>query len=457
MAANFVLLEKVVVGTATAASVTFNSIPQTGYTDLKIIASISQTGTSTPGTNMYFNGTNTNIVTTYLESYQGGSSGTRSGAETSGNVGTNTSTAHGGVFSQTEIYIPDYANTSYQKTFGAYNGYMYDTTQFNYINHEAGKWSSTAAINSITFVSNSGRNFVAGTSFSLYGISRLNVTPLVAPKATGGDVIQSDGTYWYHAFLASGTFTPALGLTCDVLIVAGGGSGGYSENIYNTGGGGGAGGVAYTTGNSIAATAQTVTVGAGASATVSGLQGSNSVFGSLTAAVGGGAGGNYGGSGTQAGGNGGSGGGARGLGPFSGGTATSGQGFAGGNNNGSRVGAGGGGGGAVGQSNTSEPNGGNGGAGTNTYSSWLSTTGLGVSGYIAGGGGGGNSPAYGGATGGVGGSGGGGTSSPTSGAIGGAGTANTGSGGGAGTGNGAQPYWGGNGGSGLVIIRYPIA
>ncbi len=34
MPANYVLLEKITVGAAGAASVTFSSIPQTGYTDL---------------------------------------------------------------------------------------------------------------------------------------------------------------------------------------------------------------------------------------------------------------------------------------------------------------------------------------------------------------------------------------------------------------------------------------
>jgi hypothetical protein len=39
MTANYVLLEKITVGAATAASVTFSGIPQTGYTDLVVKAS----------------------------------------------------------------------------------------------------------------------------------------------------------------------------------------------------------------------------------------------------------------------------------------------------------------------------------------------------------------------------------------------------------------------------------
>jgi hypothetical protein len=44
MTANYVLLEKITVGAAGASSVTFSGIPQTGYTDLILKASI-RTGT----------------------------------------------------------------------------------------------------------------------------------------------------------------------------------------------------------------------------------------------------------------------------------------------------------------------------------------------------------------------------------------------------------------------------
>jgi hypothetical protein len=36
-------------------------------------------------------------------------------------------------------------------------------------------------------------------------------------KATGGDSVTTDGTYWYHTFLSSGTFTPTEALTADYL------------------------------------------------------------------------------------------------------------------------------------------------------------------------------------------------------------------------------------------------
>jgi len=427
------------------ASFTFSSIPST-YTDLVIVSSLANNNFDS----LYFK-INGDTGSNYSSIYMTGNGTTATSAKQVLNTtgifaGAAAIGLSSTVYGVSTIEIMNYANTNTLKT--SLSRWSLGNSE---VNSSVGLWNSTAAINSVTVLVPSG-TLSAGSTLSLYGIA--NAINAGGPKATGGDTVSTDGTYWYHAFRASGTFTPLSTLSCDVLAIAGGGSGGNSNNIFNTAGGGGAGGVYYSTGNSVGS-AQTVTVGAGASGAAAGIQGSNSVFGSLTAAVGGGGGGNYA-SGSVTGGNGGSGGGGSSLGNYAGGSATSGQGFAGGNGTTSRTGAGGGGAGAVGQNSPAEPNAGNGGAGTNTYSSWLSTTGTGVSGYIAGGGGGGNSPAYGTPTGGVGGSGGGGSSSATSGTVGGSGVANTGGGGAGGTGNGGSPYYGGNGGSGLVIVRYAV-
>ena len=232
-------------------------------------------------------------------------------------------------------------------------------------------------------------------------------------------------------------------LSVEYLVIAGGGSGGQG-----LGSGGGAGGfrsnvVGQVSGGGASAepsltvqalTNYTVTVGAGGPGTVTqnvnGVQGSNSVFSSITSIGGGG------GSGTGAGGgNGGSGGGANAnLGAA--GLGTAGQGF-----NGFRFTTGGGG----------FNNGGGGGAGA------AATSGAGGSGassnitgsaVLRGGGGGGyNNSAAGSGGGGRGGTGGNsGNATITS------GVANTGGGGG---GNHSANAWSGTGGSGVVILRYP--
>jgi len=447
MAANYVLLEKITVGAATASSVTFSGIPQTGYTDLVVKASIRNTA-NVDWTGVYFNGTTTGYSNRAIQG-TGAAVTSRNSTDKDLTLLTDENAFTASTFGNAEVYIPNYTSANYKS-------YSVDTVTENnaataYMELSAHLWSNTAAITSITL--NAQSNALAQYStFYLYGVAALGTTPVIVPYATGGDTIMTDGTYWYHAFVSSGTFTPAKGLSCDVVVVAGGGGGGTEADANSTGGGGGgAGGLYYSTGNSVAS-AQTVTVGGGGASGINagqqGSQGSNSVFGSLTAGVGGGyGGGTDSGTYTRIGGNGGSGGGGGSNGAS--GTGTAGQG-----NNAGTVsnlnGAGGGGAGAVG-GNASSTNGGNGGAGVNTYSTWLSATGLGVSGYIAGGGGGGYTVVTGGTTNGTGGSGGGGAGGNP--AV--AGTANTGGGGG-GANNLGTNTQGGAGGSGLIIVRYAV-
>ena len=450
MPANYVLLEKITVGAAGASSVTFSSIPQTGYTDLVLKFSTRSTTTSGASYNyisLQPNGSTTSLNFKFLYGLGSSAASESDNSIALGGYSSDSSTTSN-TFSNGEIYIPNYAGSNY-KSFSS-DSVTENNSTSAMAALAASLWSNTAAITSLTLTQATG-NFAQYSTFYLYGVAALGTTPAIAPYATGGDVVTTDGTYWYHAFKATGTFTPRKSLSCDVLVVAGGGSGATMTNADVAGGGGGAGGIVGFASQSLTATGYAVTVGAGASAPGSaavGVQGSNSVFGALTAAVGGGGGGYY-----TNGGNGGSGGGAGGDATNrTGGTATSG---------GLYVGGGGGGAGAVGANALST--GGAGGAGVNTVTNWgalssvLTATGLGVSGFIAGGGGGGGrnvSPGAGGSGGGgTGGQGGGGgkISDATN------GTANTGSGGGgAGSGSSGAPYTGGAGGSGIVIVRYAV-
>jgi hypothetical protein len=345
------------------------------------------------------------------------------------------------IFSNLEVYIPNYTSAN-NKSFSV-DGVSEQNATTAYADLTAGLWSQTAAITSLGFNFSAG-NLQPNSTFYLYGVAKLGTTPAIVPYATGGDTIMTDGTYWYHAFLSSGTFTPAKGLSCDVVVVAGGGGGGQ-----HAGGGGGAGGLLAFASQSVS-TATTVTIGAGgagSSTTARGTNGVDSQFGALTLVKGGGGGGSQGGTTTGA--TGGSGGGGTFTGN-AGGSATSGQGNAGGT--GSTVtGTGGGGGGAGAAGSTPTVAGtGTGGLGSNTYSTWASTTGTGVSGYYAGGGGGGHNGA---GTRSLGSNGGGTGANTTNAAT--SGTANTGSGGGGGCDPGILPN-GASGGSGLVIVRYAV-
>lgn len=296
----------------------------------------------------------------------------------------------------------------------------------------------------------------------------------VVGTPTGGTIISSGG-YKYHKFTSSTNLVIPSSFpttTIEYVIIAGGAGG--SGDLA---GGGGAGGHITGTFSSSAATL-TVTVGAGGAASGSSRQsnthatnGSNSVLGSLTPAIGGGRGGSYW-NGTianevgQSGGSGG-GGGASDSDARAGGSGTSGQGNAGGTGaySPSYGGGGGGGAGAVGQTAISGAgqNGGNGGVGTASYSTFGAAVSLGENSggtyYFCGGGGGGS---YGQVTStrassGLGGGGRGGIGSNV---VAEAATANTGGGGGAGgygdasvTGS-EQP--GATGGSGAIIIRYQL-
>ena len=301
-------------------------------------------------------------------------------------------------------------------------------------------------------------------------------------QATGGTESTS-GDYKIHTFTSDGTFTvsklavaPANNKV-SYMVVAGGGSGAPSQGCVGTSGGG-AGGfregkcssdpytaspLAATPCSALTVTASAfpVTIGAGGTAgpitypNSKGVNGSNSIFSTITSAGGGfGTGGGNPSSGPAVpGGPGGSGGGGgtcgnSGSSADPGGTGNTppvspaqgtngGSGAASGSNNG-----GGGGGATVAGINGTSP-GGCGGAGATT-----SITGSPVA--YAGGGGGGNSPSF-ASSGGTGGGANGATRS--SGAAANAGTANKG-GGGAGSSGTPSNTAGGLGGSGIVVIRY---
>lgn len=278
--------------------------------------------------------------------------------------------------------------------------------------------------------------------------------------ATGGTLIETGDGYRTHVFTTSGNLViSSVGTTFNTIeysIIAGGG-GGAGGGGTNTcgGGGGGAGGLLYS--NNIIAVVSTMPVIVGAAGTAGGNNsrapsGSPSVFNGNTAIGGGGGGGQQDlGSGGVGAGPGGSGGGTM-YGSAPGGSGTPGQGNPGGLYHPSvlRNSGGGGGAGAAG-SPGSTTNGGIGLVSQFNLPSSYGTAGPAPGRYFAGGGGGGynQSPSGEPTTGHLGGAGGGGNGfggGPS------AGVTNTGGGGGGGGGGGAPST---NGGSGIVMIRYP--
>jgi hypothetical protein len=419
-------------------SLTFSNIDQS-YTDLVLVMNGTSLG---GGPEVWFN-FNNDVAANYSRTYILGDGSTAS----TGRTTSTTSYAASSIYSTNTTIIcniPNYSSTNTYKTILSKT-----TAPSAYVVANTGLWRSTAAINSITIAFS---NIVNVLTVDLYGVRSGGTS-----KASGGDIVVSDGTYWYHAFLRTGRFTPVSPMSIDVLTIAGGGGAtGY------LGGGSGAGGLLYSAAQSFISTDYIVTVGAGG-AGQSGIMnratpaqnGTNSsVIGgvlSLVATGGGGGGGRN----DATPGSGGSAGGA-GSATTNNATRVVGQGNLGGLGTVTGSGGGGGGAGAAGGNAPSGYQGGSGGAGLNTYSSWASATGTGVSGYYAGGGGGGSL----GGTNSTGGAGGGGAGANGNGITnqiaGVAGTANTGGGAGGGSDYDTNPVLQSSGGSGIVIMRYAV-
>ena len=298
--------------------------------------------------------------------------------------------------------------------------------------------------------------------------STANATGNAFISATGGTVTTS-GNDKIHTFTGDGTFTVSK-VACSAannavayMVVGGGGYG--SDYKSGSAGGGGAGGfregrtapiTPYTAsplvdsaGLTVTATSFPIQVGAGSAS--GSTNGEPSIFSTITstgggrgAAIGGNAGAPYVGA------PGGSGGGADGEGRAAGCGNTPPVNPAQGNNGGTgrvvggdRAGAGGGGAGAVGVNGSSPQAGGAGGAGVSTEITGSAVT--------RAGGGGGQGQTN---TAGAGGSGGGGAAGGPLCSAGNPGTINTGGGGGAGNKGTGSGTCGGQGGSGIVVIRY---
>jgi hypothetical protein len=269
--------------------------------------------------------------------------------------------------------------------------------------------------------------------------SKLETTANISNTPTG--TYTSGGvSYKYVSFTSSGTLTVTRAGFCDVLVVGGGGGGGIS-GTNNLGGGGGGGGGCIAQSVYLPFGSHSVTVGSGGSGyslTNAGRNGQSSALGYYVA-PGGGLGGNNFGTGTatdvqRAGNAGGSGGG----GSATNGLAGSGISPAGNNGGTGTVTAGGGGGGSQEVGNAD----GDGYGGDGIESSITGSVA-----YYGGGGNGGGQTAATTGGGGVGGADGG--NNP-----GGNATANTGGGGGGGWRESSGDVAGGNGATGIVIVRW---
>ena len=170
MAATYTPIASITLG-ATAASVTFSSIPST-YTDLIVTGQIigaaqdnlvlrfnSDTGSNYSHTTLWSNGSTvaslrrTNATYSYI-------------------IGEGLLPTAANTFASISININNYANTTTNKTLLARSGT--NNATYPEISLLTGLWRSTAAITSVSLITPSGSYLATGSTFNLYGILGAN-------------------------------------------------------------------------------------------------------------------------------------------------------------------------------------------------------------------------------------------------------------------------------------------
>lgn len=158
--------------TGSAASVTFSSIPST-YTDLVLRISARTDRAAQNNSYIAIKPFNSDTATNYSATRIYGDGATATAArETSVDYGAigyvPASTATSSTFGNIEIYIPSYL-IAQNKPFSSDAAHENNATTA-YRASVAGLWRNTAAITGITIDTLAQGNFIAGSSFYLYGI-----------------------------------------------------------------------------------------------------------------------------------------------------------------------------------------------------------------------------------------------------------------------------------------------
>jgi hypothetical protein len=172
MALQLYKIATVEVGSAGASSMAFSSIPQ-GYTDLRLVMSARTDGASANNygyLDLAFNGSTANYSARRILGY---STAANSGSGTAFLTPQNTNAATSNTFSNMEITIPNYTSANYKSL--SVDGVTENNSgaaEAAFCTLEAGLWSSTSAITSLTFSVRSGygTTFQQYTTATLYGI-----------------------------------------------------------------------------------------------------------------------------------------------------------------------------------------------------------------------------------------------------------------------------------------------
>jgi hypothetical protein len=173
MANTFVKIAAATVGAGGASSIASSSIPAT-FTDLVVKVS-TRTDGDQPGTTycqlrMTYNGSSSGYSYRLLYGIPSVGAGSLSGSslsqiEWAGGVADVTATSS--TFSNSEIYIPNYASSNNKSA--SHNSVTESNSTLALATLTASLWSNSAAITSITFTAETG-NFVQYSTATLYGI-----------------------------------------------------------------------------------------------------------------------------------------------------------------------------------------------------------------------------------------------------------------------------------------------
>jgi hypothetical protein len=157
----------VTVGSGGAANISFSSIPAT-YTDLVLIISgRSDYAATISRAKMQINAITTNYSNTMA--YGDGSSvSSTTNTDYITYIYSVGSTATASTFSNSNIYIPNYAGSNYKSV--SVDSVTENNATAAYAVIEAGLLSNTAAISSLTITDANSGNFVQYSTASLYGI-----------------------------------------------------------------------------------------------------------------------------------------------------------------------------------------------------------------------------------------------------------------------------------------------
>ena len=167
MANTFVKIASVTVGSGGAANIEFTSIPST-YTDLCVKVSTRLATGNFPNVRVQFNSNTSNYSHRILFG-SGSSAGSYSGANDGIDyISDDAASQTSNTFSNSEIYIPNYAGSSNKSVSVDAVSENNDTTAYALLT--AGLWSNTSAITSLKIYAGGGQSLAQYSTATLYGI-----------------------------------------------------------------------------------------------------------------------------------------------------------------------------------------------------------------------------------------------------------------------------------------------